>query len=90
MSAMPWLGIRLAEYEPGATRYASRRQDREPAARHVQEYHQGQVGVPTEAIPDPLEDVSAVEAAVRRAAAAVVGRVDGALWPTFGIKVMMR
>jgi hypothetical protein len=38
MSAMPWLGIRLSEYEPRATRHASRRQDREPAARHVRNH----------------------------------------------------
>jgi len=59
MSTMPWVEIRIAERELGATRYASRRQDREPAARHVEGYHQGQVGVSTEAITDALEDLSA-------------------------------
>jgi len=39
MSAMPWVAICLAEQEHGATRHASRRQDREPAARLVEGYH---------------------------------------------------
>jgi len=62
--AMPWFGIRLAEYEPSATRNAVRRQDREPAPRHVEGHDKGQVGVPAEAIPHALEDLSAAQAAV--------------------------
>ena len=59
MSTMPWVEIRIAERELGATRYASRRQDREPAARHVEGYHQDQVGIPTEATPDAMGNLPA-------------------------------
>jgi hypothetical protein len=40
MPAMPWVGIRLAECESGATRYA-RGEDCEPAPRHVGGHHKG-------------------------------------------------
>ena len=43
-------------------------------------HHEGQVGVPTEAISDALADLYAVEAAVRRAAGAVVGGSNGTFW----------
>jgi hypothetical protein len=49
-------GLTYASRNESPTKRAM--QDREPTARHVQEYHQGQVGVPTEAIPDALEDLS--------------------------------
>lgn len=78
MPAMPWVGIRLAECESGATRYV-RRKDREPAPQHVGGHHQRQLGVSTEAVPDALEDLVASKRAVRRASAAVDGGRDGTL-----------
>src|SRR5262245_54513654 len=49
----------FVDVEPSATRDASRRQNREPTAGRVEGHHQGQLGVPTEAIPDALEDLLA-------------------------------
>jgi hypothetical protein len=57
--------------ESPAQRDASRRQDREPAARHVEGHQQGQVGVPTEAVSDALADLYA---------GAVDSGSDGTLW----------
>jgi hypothetical protein len=80
MPAMASVEIRLAERELGGTRYASRRQDREPTARHVEGCHEGQVGVSTEAIPHALENLLATQAALRRVAGTVDGGSDGTVW----------
>jgi len=57
---MPWLGIRHAEYEPGATRYAARRYgiaNRLHAMRKGTT--KGKWGVPTQAFPQVLKNLSA-------------------------------
>src|SRR5262249_20363347 len=58
-------GLKYAsQSEDPAQRHASRRQDREPDARHVEGHHQGRLGVPAEAPSHALVDLSAAARSV--------------------------